>query len=217
MSTRILWTLRGNTKAPLAGAGVLALIFRVAYRQRSGDSARHLFGGQTDRLMDVHEECPRFRRRTSLAPIRAAAGAGLTLLAFETLGQQEAAPTFEVTSVKLAPQDFRQRSGRFGCSAGGGFAAGSMTVRAIIRFAYGVEYFQILGGPAWADDELYEIEGKPPTRASGSSSVTVDQCRLMLQSLLRDRFKLGILRESREIPAYALVVDKNGPKIKKGR
>jgi uncharacterized protein (TIGR03435 family) len=145
--------------------------------------------------------------------IRSIVGAGM-IAAFSFQASGQTAPAFEVTSVKPAPQDYRQRSGKFGCSAGGGFAAGGSPVTAIIRFAYGVKYFQILGGPAWAGDELYEIEGKPPTPVSGTSSVE-DQCRLMLQSLLRDRFKLVLRRESREIPAYALVVDKNGPKIKK--
>jgi uncharacterized protein (TIGR03435 family) len=162
--------------------------------------------------MDVHRVRPRFRRP---ALIRAVAGTGLTLLALNALGQQEPAPAFEVTSVKLAPQDFRQRSGRFGCSTGGGFAAGSMTLTAIIRFAYRVEYFQILGGQAWAADERFEVEGRPSTPVSGTSSVIEDQCRLKLQSLLRERFKLVLRRESREIPAYALMVDKNEPKINK--
>jgi uncharacterized protein (TIGR03435 family) len=136
--------------------------------------------------------------------VRHIAGA---ILAFQALSQP--VPAFEVTSVRPAPADPRQRVGRFGCTEGEGFAAGSMAVTAAIRFAYQVEYFQILGGPSWVGTEPYEIVGKP------ASPVSEPQCRLMLQALLRDRFKLTLRRESKEIPVYALVVDKNGPKVKR--
>jgi len=36
----------------------------------------------------------------------------------------------------------------------------------------------------------------------------------MLQLLLADRFKLKVRREMREMPVYALVLGKNGPKFK---
>src|SRR5215471_14577707 len=38
--------------------------------------------------------------------------------------------------------------------------------------------------------------------------------RLMMQSLLEDRFKLKVHRETRELPVYALVVTKGGVKMK---
>jgi uncharacterized protein (TIGR03435 family) len=42
----------------------------------------------------------------------------------------------------------------------------------------------------------------------------LDQNRLMVQSLLADRFKLSVTRSTRELPVYALVVAKGGPKLK---
>ena len=39
------------------------------------------------------------------------------------------------------------------------------------------------------------------------------QLRLMLQSMLADRFKLALHHETKELPIYALVVAKNGPKL----
>ncbi len=39
----------------------------------------------------------------------------------------------------------------------------------------------------------------------------------MLQALLRDRFKLDVRREMREMPVYAVVIAKNGPKIEKAK
>ena len=41
-----------------------------------------------------------------------------------------------------------------------------------------------------------------------------DQFRGMLQDLLIDRFKLKVHRETREVRGWALVVGKNGPKLK---
>jgi uncharacterized protein (TIGR03435 family) len=43
---------------------------------------------------------------------------------------------------------------------------------------------------------------------------TVEQFRLMLQNLLGERFKLHIHKEKKELPVYALVVMKGGPKMK---
>jgi hypothetical protein len=49
------------------------------------------------------------------------------------------------------------------------------------------------------------------------SAATPEQLSLMLQNLLADRFKLKFHRETREVPGYALVVAKNGPKLKENK
>ena len=60
--------------------------------------------------------------------------------------------------------------------------------------------------PAWADNfsEMYAIDAK----ASGTP--TKDQMRLMLQSLLADRFQLAVHFEMREVPVLALTLVKPG-------
>lgn len=60
-----------------------------------------------------------------------------------------------------------------------------------MKTAYRVEDFQILGGPGWLDSDRFDIEAK----AAGSPPQ--EQVRLMLQSLLADRFKLALHREIR--------------------
>jgi uncharacterized protein (TIGR03435 family) len=50
--------------------------------------------------------------------------------------------------------------------------------------------------------------------AKASEPVPVPQVKLMLQSLLADRFGLALHRETKELPAYILVVDKSGPRFK---
>jgi uncharacterized protein (TIGR03435 family) len=80
-------------------------------------------------------------------------------------------------------------------------------LRLLIRTAYGVQSFQISGGPDWINTDGYDIEA----RVEGNPSKR--QLLLMLQSLLEDRFKLKVHRETRELPVYALTVAKSGLKL----
>src|SRR4029453_16097450 len=98
------------------------------------------------------------------------------------------APAFEVTSVK------RNRSGDGFISAN--LAPGrptftNMPVRQLIVRAYGVQPYQVLGGPSWTTGDRFDITAKAADEAS-----TPAQMNLMLQSLLADRFKLKVHKES---------------------
>jgi bla regulator protein BlaR1 len=86
------------------------------------------------------------------------------------------------------------------------------TVTDLILAAYDVKDFQISGAPSWASQagDRYDIEAK----ASGDTAPTVEQFRLMFQSLLADRFRLKLHRDSKQLPAYDLVIGKNGSKLK---
>ncbi len=81
----------------------------------------------------------------------------------------------------------------------------------ILEWAYGVRDFQVLGAPAWLGRENFEIDA----RAEHPS--TEDQIKQMVQVLLADRFKLKLHRETKEIPVYALMVSKDGPKLAEGK
>jgi uncharacterized protein (TIGR03435 family) len=59
------------------------------------------------------------------------------------------------------------------------------------------------------DGDYYEIEAV----AAGSAPLTQPKARQMLQNLLADRFHLRFHRETKEMPVYALVVGKGGPKF----
>lgn len=63
-------------------------------------------------------------------------------------------------------------------------------------------------GPDWMADQRFDISAKLPPGAAE------DQIPEMLQALLADRFKLAVHRESKEVPLYALVVGKDGFKLK---
>ena len=62
----------------------------------------------------------------------------------------------------------------------------------------------IVGMPNWAIGKAWDIE------AEASGNPTIEQRRLMLQSLLADRFKMVAHHETRQLPVYALVVIKPG-------
>jgi|SRR5579863_554092 len=88
-----------------------------------------------------------------------------------------------------------------------GKVTGTATTRTIIREAYQVTDHQLSGGPGWLDNDKFDIEAKAATSADK------DQLRLMLQTMLAERFKLVVRHETKEMPVYALTVGKNGPKF----
>lgn len=113
---------------------------------------------------------------------------------------------FEVASVKpQAPGDTR---GSIGPSPGA-FIANGIPLKILIEIAYHVKDFQISGGPDWIETDHYDVSAKAPA----GFIPTAQQMQPMLQALLEDRFRLKLHRETRELPAFALVVGKGGPKL----
>jgi uncharacterized protein (TIGR03435 family) len=77
----------------------------------------------------------------------------------------------------------------------------------LIAAAYHVRATQV-SGPAWLADQGFDIDAKVPAGA------TKEELNAMLQSLLEERFGLKAHREARTGQGFALVVAKNGPKLK---
>ena len=69
----------------------------------------------------------------------------------------------------------------------------------LIRTAYDLQDFQIVGGQGWLNADRYDITAK----AEGNPNR--QQLALMLQTLLADRFKLTAHHETRDLPMYWLV------------
>jgi bla regulator protein BlaR1 len=115
-----------------------------------------------------------------------------------------AEPTFEVTSVK---PDLTGAPARYVRQTPGRVSISNLTLKDLLMFAYQVKDFQILGGPGWIDSAQYDIEGK----AGGSPSQA--QIKPMMQALLRDRFKLALHHDTKELPIYELKVAKGGLKL----
>lgn len=117
---------------------------------------------------------------------------------------QASPPAFEVATIRPAAP-----------AAGGGRASSSgdrVTLNnttlsnALIR-AFGLISNGQVAGPSWIFDSRYDIVAKAP------DSTPKDQLPLMLQTLLIDRFKLVLHHETRELPAYALMVGKSKLKL----
>ena len=99
-----------------------------------------------------------------------------------------------------------------------GFSASGVTLHMLIRQAYGVEDNQIVGGPGWMDSEQYEIDAKmDPADAEAFGKLTPVEAAAahehMMQAMLADRFHLTLHHDSRDLPVYALIVAKGGPKL----
>jgi uncharacterized protein (TIGR03435 family) len=119
--------------------------------------------------------------------------------------------SFEVVSIKLHKGVV---TSSFDPSVRGRRVTGTaITLIDLITHAYGVRYDQISGGPNWAKTDYYDINAKAEGE-EGAGPLTTVESRQMVQTMLADRFRLKIHRETQEVPMYDLVVGKNGPKLK---
>jgi uncharacterized protein (TIGR03435 family) len=115
---------------------------------------------------------------------------------------------FDVVSVKSsAPDD--HNSFMFQPQPGGVRIVG-VPLRMLMMQAYDVKVFQIAGGPDWIRSDRWDILAK----AEGlEGRASLAQMRPMLQALMRDRFQLKVHSETKEMPVYALAVEKGGSKL----
>jgi uncharacterized protein (TIGR03435 family) len=127
-----------------------------------------------------------------------------------------AAPlAFEVATIKLArPIQEQAMAGNMHVGVkvdGARVDIGAMSLMDLIGIAYKVKPHQISAPDsmsAWVNVDRFDILAKIP------EGVDKDRMPEMMQALLADRFKLTFHRENRDHQIYALVVGKNGPKLK---
>ncbi|MEA2544111.1 MAG: bla regulator protein blaR1 [Acidobacteriaceae bacterium] len=123
---------------------------------------------------------------------------------------------FEVATIK--PGDAGSR--RSMMMSLGRFATHDMPLRDVIMFAYDAKSTsQISGYPDWVSSAVYDIDAKEDeTTTAALEKLPMDerirQVRLMVQALLAERFQLKVSHHMTEIPVYALVIAKGGPKLK---
>jgi bla regulator protein BlaR1 len=155
-------------------------------------------------------------------------GASLALLtAIGLFGQSSTTPlTFEVASIKPSNADLHRIM--FQLQPGGGLRTSGTTLKMLLAFAYDVRDVQISGGPGWINTDRFDVVAKAggavpetpddPRKMTDEQRKTVgDQARERLRALLAERFQLTLHREAKEQSIYALVVAKNGPKLKESQ
>jgi uncharacterized protein (TIGR03435 family) len=140
-----------------------------------------------------------------LAPLRTVAsprGQATAVGGARTSSQPAVRPQFEVASIKPAAGDgimnVRPLPGRLTALA---------TLQVLMQYAYGVQPFQIVGGPGWVSSTHYEID------ARAGAAVDRERLFLMLQPLIEDRFRLKTHREMKDVPVFWLASDRRGLKL----
>jgi uncharacterized protein (TIGR03435 family) len=173
----------------------------------------------SDRSLEkgIHEMTARRFVQTSYPYLSASAVLVLTGLAnppqtrAQSPGAAGAHPQFEVASIK--PNTSASGTMKFPFPSGGRFTATNLNLKILISFAYKVQGFEVSGGPGgansgWIGSDRYDVTAK-----AADSNIGAEQYRLMLQALLADRFKLAVHRETKEMPVYALLPGKGGPRL----
>lgn len=125
-------------------------------------------------------------------------------------------PQFEVATVR--PNKSGESGASLGPRPGGRLNGTNQTVRNLIRNAFNVQPYQLIGGPDWMDSDRFDIVAKAADAdLDDKGMMPYPQFMLRLQALLEDRFKMATRWETRELPVYALVLvadGKLGPKLK---
>lgn len=130
---------------------------------------------------------------------------------------------FEVASVRenksggQATSNFPLDRGDAYTPTGGVFSATNQSVVTLLIFSYKINVSEFRGGlmrrlPSWAINDRFDVNAR-----AGSLKPTKEDMRLMLQSLLEDRFKLRVHRERREVPVFGLYLRKpakTGPQLR---
>jgi len=136
--------------------------------------------------------------------VRKVAAAMLTVFG---LAAQAPDLQFEVASLKPSQPGTGARGIR---PAPGGrrYVANGVPLKLLITVAYRLRGDQVSGEPGWAESELYDMS------AEAERPSTMDELHIMLQNLIKERFKLQMHSETKERPVYILSVDKAGVKMK---
>jgi bla regulator protein blaR1 len=178
-------------------------------------------GELTTRVRAVLNERQARGRASAVSGTLLAACAAAVVLAISPLRAVSRSPEFAVgdqAPAAGAPLPFDVASVKPNTSAtprqtitqrGNTFVATNVTLKELVATAYQIEQPDLLsGGPGWLDSERFDVEAK------SAGSARWDELLQMLQALLADRFGLGIRRENKDVSVYALVVARNGPRLK---
>ncbi|HKV98881.1 MAG TPA: M56 family metallopeptidase [Vicinamibacterales bacterium] len=143
----------------------------------------------------------------------------LTISPLRVVAADQAAtnPAFDVASVRLHVGGIDRNTLVPPTALPGGRFVSRFPLPLLISWAYKLPTNQngLKGVPDWAQGTgaIYDVEAIAAMPPGLSVQARDDRVRAMVQALLIDRFKLVIRRESKEMPVYALVAAKGGPKL----
>jgi uncharacterized protein (TIGR03435 family) len=128
--------------------------------------------------------------------------------------------SFEVASIKVNSGEDRRLGLEF--QPGGRVIAHGLPLYMLVAMAYDIPFqsARLVGGPDWARAERYDIEAKAdPAALEGAVTVKErnERMRAMIQTLLKDRFRLVLRVEPKEVPVYELVPGRRGTKLEKSK
>ena len=150
-------------------------------------------------------------RRLLFALAAVGLAAGIALAAQQQAADPNAGPSFEAASIK--PTQSSDGGSFVRRQPGGRFDAHNVAARFLMTFAYQLQPFQLVGDPDWVRNDRFDViakmEGDPPPMPPGAGP---DQMMLALRTLLAERFKLTMHKETRELDIYALVMAREGGK-----
>ncbi len=135
--------------------------------------------------------------------------AGLSVVVFTASAQSTAErPRFEAASVQLSAAVTNPETVTSGgVLRGERYQLSKATMLDLIRIAWDVDRDIVFGGPGWLEFDRFDIAAKAP------AGTPLSTLRLMLQSLLADRFGLVIHQAMRPMPSFALTRGKSKPKL----
>jgi hypothetical protein len=113
----------------------------------------------------------------------------------------ETPPRFDIADVQVSAKTINRRM-RTGPVRGDRYEIKNATMVDLIGIAYGFDPDKVLGGPNWLEMDRFDVLAKVPADS------TPETQKQMLQSLLEDRFKLVVHKDTRPLPTYALTVGK---------
>jgi uncharacterized protein (TIGR03435 family) len=120
----------------------------------------------------------------------------------------DANPSFEVATIKPTKPD---EQGKILTVRGRELVVVNFTLNDLIKFAYGVQEKQIVGGPDWMGSDKFDVNAQPDVPGMPSEQ----QMKTMIQKMLADRYQFKFHPDKREMSAYVLTVGKDGPKMTK--
>src|SRR5688572_15176097 len=140
------------------------------------------------------------------AMVCAALGAMLPALVFAQAAP--APPAFEIADIHASPRTTNLGM-RGNVLRDGRYELRNATMVDLIRTAYGVDADKVVGGPSWLELDRFEVIGKVP---AGTNIATA---RLMLRTLLADRFALVLREDTKPLSAFVMTVA-GKPKMTQG-